>query len=178
MSQLMDTAHACAGGNGKQMFGDAWWLLMDAVPAVGLHADNPPAPTPPPRPKAPVGTDAPSGEQVCTCESPASMLLQQAALPALGYGMTHQCHKLQSAVVFTRSRRYLVLCRYRQFQSGQVLQATSLRLCARPSQTHSQHLHGELQPHQVDRFYHACCAKMRRDGLPVAQLPTMHLTCD
>lgn len=65
----MLVVHVRTGGNGKQMFGDAWWLLMDALPPVGVDADKPPAPGPPFSTKAPVVTGPPSGAQVCNCPS-------------------------------------------------------------------------------------------------------------
>ena len=71
--------HACAGGNGKQMFGDAWWLLVDALPAVGADASKLPAPAPSPSMKTPAMAGAPASEQVCNCQSHASILHKAAA---------------------------------------------------------------------------------------------------
>ena len=71
-SQML-IVHVRAGGNGKQMFGDAWWLLMDALPAAGKDAVERPALTPPPVAPTFAVMGAPAGEQVCIFSTHACM---------------------------------------------------------------------------------------------------------
>ena len=57
MAQAKHVRHP-AGGNGKQMFGDAWWLLLDAPPAPGQREATSPQPLVSTQPTGAVGVSS------------------------------------------------------------------------------------------------------------------------
>ena len=132
--------HMCAGGNGKQMFGDAWWLLLDGLPAVGKDVTASPPLVPPPTSQPPVVMDAPAGEQACPHSH-----LQLTQLQSLTIGF---CMRCQARTNMGLAANLHSICwverRYQQPQNGQVLPAISLRFRSLHTRAHIQHLRGEL----------------------------------